>query len=173
MEKKSGVACFKCLQTNLEEWTVFQLLVPSPQVAMIVCRDCAETVKILHPGVPFEELAFMPLSEDKVTFTSGAQSSGKLPPYHLIPFTDGVLDRLANRYQLGIDKGYALDNWRKGLEDDAYVADRLNHGVNHLMRAIAKITRGDYTIGDDDDLAGAMWAIAFGMAAQKVRGGVK
>lgn len=111
--------------------------------------------------------------DDRVTFTSGAQSSGKLPPYHLIPFMDGVLDRLANRYQLGLDKGYPLDNWRKGLTDDAYVADRLNHGVNHLMRAIAKITRGDYTIGDDDDLAGAMWAIAFAMVAQKVRGGVK
>lgn len=105
---------------------------------------------------------------DKVTFTSGAQSSGLMPPYHLIPFDD-CLPRLAARYQLGRDKGYALDNWRKGLTDDAYVADRLNHGLQHFMNAIAKITRGDYTNGNDDDLAGAMWAIVFGMAAQKVR----
>jgi hypothetical protein len=109
---------------------------------------------------------------DKVTFTSGAQSSGVMPAYHLCPFDD-FLPRLAARYQLGRDKGYALDNWRKGLEDDAYVADRLNHGLQHMMNAVQKITRGDYTNGEDDDLAGAMWAIVFGMAAQKARGGVK
>lgn len=140
----------------------------------MVCGKCGSMVPeiIQTPQGDRCPKCYYETKDDKVTFTSGAQSSGVMPAYHLCPFDD-CLPRLAARYQLGRDKGYALDNWRKGLTDDAYVADRLNHGLQHFMNAVQKITRGDYTNGEDDDLAGAMWSIVFAMAAQKVRGGVK
>lgn len=99
---------------------------------------------------------FAPI-ESLHTFESGAQSSGKLPPFHLVPIR-AVLDRLAPRFGIGAEK-YGVGAWRKGLKDREWLLDRANHGLEHYLRMIEKLVRGEATDEGDDDLAGALWAL--------------
>jgi hypothetical protein len=110
-----------------------------------------------------EEETLPPKPDVWTSPNSGAKSSGKLPPYHLIPF-DVFAARLSARYKMGIDKGYEKDNWRKGLGDQEYIADRCNHTLEHLLRAISDLTNGIRQ--HDDDLAAVIWGAIFMMAAQ-------
>jgi protein-arginine kinase activator protein McsA len=153
-----NVKCSNCGEDNLKEFTI-----PEMAPNLTLCENCFKT--FLEGKLSVKVLNTSPQPH---TFKSGATSSEKLPSYHLLPFED-FAPRLAARYQLGLDKGYGLDNWRTGLTDDEFVVDRLNHGIQHMHRAAEKISRGDYSLEGDDDLAGAMWACVTAMAAQKVR----
>lgn len=97
-------------------------------------------------------------------FVSGALSSGRKPPYHLIPYALFAA-RLAERYRIGRDR-YGEGNWQRGLDDRDYVLDRANHTLEHLVSAIDQIRRG--VRGPDDDLAAVIWGAIFLMAAQGV-----
>lgn len=97
----------------------------------------------------------------KHEFKSGATSSGKLPPYDLIPET--FLTRTAERFELGAVK-YGRFNYRKGLQDKEFIMDRLNHAFLHLKRAMDLIENNvPYT---DDDLGGVAVNIAMAMEYQ-------
>lgn len=104
--------------------------------------------------------------DTKTTFSSGAQSSEQKPWYHLVPF-DVFMARLAERYRHGVqDKGYVEDNWRKGLNERAFILDRANHTIEHLHKAVEKIRLGNFSTLPDDDLAAVLWGTIFLMAAQ-------
>jgi hypothetical protein len=88
------------------------------------------------------------------TFASGAVRSACLDTrYDLLP--SGPLRRLSRRYHMGVAiKGYAVDNWMKGLP----LGDTFNHIIDHLYLFKDKIT-GKIPPNNDDDLAGAAWGV--------------
>lgn len=102
--------------------------------------------------------------EDKVTHSSGATSS-YCPDFGQIPL--GALKALALRYELG-EKKHGRDNWRKGLADDRYVIERLNHVIYHAMKAINKL-EGKLEDNGDDDAGAIMWGGAFLSEALAIR----
>lgn len=100
------------------------------------------------------------------TFSSGANSSEHKPRYDLIP--QFALARIARRFELGAAK-YSEENWKQGLHDKDFIIDRLNHAVEHLLKAMEKI-KGQTRIAaldEDDDLAAACVSAIFAMGAQQ------
>jgi hypothetical protein len=96
-------------------------------------------------------------------FSSGAKSGGKLPLFHLIPWSI-FAKRLADRYALGMQK-YGEGNWQMGLSDREFVLDRANHLLEHAHKAVEAIRSGTPT--GDDDLSAVIWGAICLMAAEK------
>lgn len=78
-------------------------------------------------------------------FQSGAKSSGNKPPYECL--TIDLIRRAALRMQLGMH--YGKHNWKKGSEDKGFIVDRLNHAIEHLIKAQSEI-ENDIPMTDDD-----------------------
>lgn len=76
-------------------------------------------------------------------FESGAKSSEEKPRYDLIPME--ALRREAVRMAEGA-KAHGENNYHKGMGDAAFVRDRVNHAIEHLL----KYASGDRT---EDHLA--------------------
>ena len=93
-------------------------------------------------------------------YASGAKSSGNVPPYECL--TETLLKRAALRMQLGMH--YGKHNWKKGIRDKSFILDRLNHAVEHLMKALHEIDY-DEKMGDDD-LAAVVVNCMFAMEYQ-------
>jgi len=88
---------------------------------------------------------------DKQTVgNSGATSSHRALMFNLV--SSETIRRLAKRKTEGAIK-HGLVNWRQGINDAEYVADRFNHLVNHLLNFKDKGNR------DDDELGGILWAV--------------
>lgn len=68
--------------------------------------------------------------------------------------------RLALRYQLGLEK-YTRDNWRKGLQDPAYIDQAKCHLMEHVLNYM------ETGCTQDDELAAAVWNAFFLMEAEK------
>lgn len=106
----------------------------------------------------------------KVVFTSGAQSSGHAPDYHLMCYMPSMfVPRVGRRFEAGAIK-YGLGNYEKGFEDHAFILDRINHAIEHLLNVADCFMQSDYTLSglkDGDELAGVGWAVAFLMAVQE------
>jgi len=84
------------------------------------------------------------------TGTSAAQSSFKALNFNLI--SPHTLRRLAKRMTVGGEK-YGSVQWRQGINDAEYVADRFNHLVEHLLNFMES---GN---DQDDNLGGMLWAL--------------
>lgn len=82
---------------------------------------------------------------EKHYFESGAGSSGHKPPYECL--TPRMIRRSALRMQLGLH--YGKHNWKKGSKEKAFILDRLNHAVEHLLNAMGEID-SDQLMTDDD-----------------------
>lgn len=106
-----------------------------------------------------------PLKDDRHTFSSGASSSGRKPRYDLIPLW--ALQRIAKRFEMGAEK-YGENNWQKGVDDKAFIIDRLNHLIDHAHLAIEHVR--DETINSDDDLAAIILNAIFAMGHQRAVG---
>lgn len=100
--------------------------------------------------------------DDRHVFESGASSSGRKPPYHLIP--DYALSRIAIRFKLGAEK-YGQDNWRRGALDKEFILDRINHGIEHLV-SLSKQVGYPQSVAADDDAAAVCLAAIFVMEHQ-------
>lgn len=76
-------------------------------------------------------------------FASGAKSSEQKPRYDLIPIE--AQEREAIRMAEGA-VAHGENNYRQGVNDPAFVADRVNHLIEHALK---------YAAGDrsDDHLA--------------------
>ncbi len=83
-------------------------------------------------------------------FDSGAKSSEEAPRFDLVPYE--ALLREANRWRDGA-KFHGEWNWQKGLHDQAFRTDRLNHILAHIN----KWGGGDRS---DDHLAAARCGLA-------------
>ena len=84
------------------------------------------------------------------TGTSVAQSSFKALNFNLI--SPHTLRRLAKRMSVGAQK-YGSLQWRQGLNDAEYIADRFNHLVEHLLNFMES---GNEI---DDNLGGMLWGL--------------
>lgn len=76
-------------------------------------------------------------------FASGAKSTEQKPRYDLIPIE--ALSREALRMGHGAE-AHGENNYRQGVNDDAFIRDRINHLIEHALK---------YAAGDrsDDHLA--------------------
>lgn len=88
--------------------------------------------------------------------TSGALSSGKVPPYDQIPlaFYNAAARRLREG-NLPKDgrKPYPIGNWHKGVSDFLFVRDRANHAFKHFVKLLNGIEDAeDDTQGNIDAL---------------------
>jgi len=93
--------------------------------------------------------------EEKTISDSGATSSGKKPRFDQLP--PSALRRIAERARLGVEK-HGERNWEKGLFDNAFMKDRFNHAVDHLIQAGANLfatNPQERTAIDEDHLAAA------------------
>lgn len=107
-------------------------------------------------------------ADDRHTFSSGASSSGKKPPYSAI--TQDCLERFANQRGYGDDK-YGVDNWKQGARDKEFILDRINHGIEHLLTLAEQVkadNSGTWRPGLDD-AAAVCCAAMFVMEWQKMR----
>ena len=82
---------------------------------------------------------------DGAVFTSGARSNEQKPRYDLIPIE--AQRREAIRMAEGAEN-HGENNYRQGIGDRAFILDRINHAIEHLL----KYADGDRT---DDHLAAA------------------
>jgi len=91
--------------------------------------------------------------EDTKLFSSGATSSGAVPPFHLIPFEGLVCE--AQRFGLGLLK-HGRDNYMKAVreQDIEWMQDRINHGIVHMLKWLLEIE--GYVPRSGDDHAGAV-----------------
>jgi hypothetical protein len=95
------------------------------------------------------------MAEQLTTFASGAQSSGDVARFDLVP--RGFLERVARRFGLGAKK-YGDQAYRAGLADRAFILERLNHAQQHLQALMAPKNAEEW---DDDNLAALGWFCAF------------
>lgn len=100
--------------------------------------------------------------DDKILFSSGAASSGDVPPYECLTAT--FLRRSALRMKLGLH--YGKHNWKKGIGDKEFILDRLNHAMEHLIKAMHEIDVGIKM--KDDDLAAVVVNCMFAMEYQEL-----
>ena len=84
------------------------------------------------------------------TGKSPAVSSHLALFYNLI--SPHTIRRLALRKTVGAKK-YGRVQWRQGINDADFVADRFNHLVEHLLGFMESGNR------DDDNLGGMLWAL--------------
>jgi hypothetical protein len=86
----------------------------------------------------------------EVIGNSGAASSHQALFFNLIsPYT---IRRLAERKTVG-GKKYGIVQWRIGINDAEYVADRFNHLFNHLLEFM------EHGNSKDDNLGAMLWAL--------------
>ncbi len=93
--------------------------------------------------------------DEKKIFASGAQSSGRVARYDLVP--RNFLRRVAERFGLGVGK-YGERCYRNGLRDREFILDRLNHLQQHVQAYLAPQNVDEAL---DDNLAAIGWAAAF------------
>lgn len=73
-------------------------------------------------------------------FASGAKSTTKKPRYDLIPLR--ALELLAERFGYGADR-HGERNYRKGINDQEFITDRVNHLIEHVQKFAETRTRED------------------------------
>lgn len=115
-------------------------------------------------GIGLNAVHQSPEIDDRHTFASGAMSSGRKPRYDLIPTE--ALARIAARFEYGAIK-YGENNWQKGVHDKAYILDRINHAIEHLMNLKDHVHYGDRLEElVDDDAAAIILNVIFVMEYQ-------
>lgn len=112
----------------------------------------------LHTDEPVTGTA--KLTDEIHHFKSGASSSGHKPPYECL--TSTLLKRAALRMEKGLH--YGKHNWKKGAHDKQFILDRLNHAIEHLIKAAHEID--DDALYSDDDLAAVVVNCMFAMEYQ-------
>jgi hypothetical protein len=63
-------------------------------------------------------------------FESGAKSTEEKPRYDLVPIE--AITYIAERLSFGAQR-HGDRNWQKGINDAAFIRDRKNHAVEHLL----------------------------------------
>jgi hypothetical protein len=71
---------------------------------------------------------------ESAVFTSGARSSEEKPRYDLVPAC--ALEREAIRMAEGA-RSHGENNYQRGLNDAAFIRDRINHMIEHALKYAA------------------------------------
>lgn len=74
-------------------------------------------------------------------FESGAKSSVEKPRYDLVPLV--AMRAVAERFGYGAER-HGARNYEKGYNDPSFVRDRLNHLLEHAMKAASGDTSEDH-----------------------------
>lgn len=116
---------------------------------------------IQHPGP----------GDDRHFFASGASSSGRKPNY-LGTMPLFAYERFARHREFG-DNKHGIDNYLKGCRDKAFILDRINHGIEHLMNLASQVKMGGTGnwMPGYDDAAAVMCAGMFVMCYQQAMAG--
>jgi len=106
---------------------------------------------------------------EEVQIPIGNVLSTKCPGFHLIP-TEALI-RLANRFQLGIDKKgkgawNALSDNQSCLTNKELILERIAHTIDHCLKLRDKI-QNNKDLESDDDSGAISWAGAFFCCATK------
>ena len=102
-------------------------------------------------------------TKEQVSGTSKAASSHAALYYHLID--PDTIRRLAQR-KTGGGKKYGWVQWRQGINDVEYVADRYNHLWDHLLEFQANANKYD------DNLGAMLWALDCLCAVERLCPGI-
>lgn len=130
-------------------------------IIKIPCDACEHRIDcLLIKNCLLNHQTEIPKTEEIHTFTSGASSSNHKPPYECLTIT--LLRRSAMRMQKGMH--YGKHNWKKGIADKQFILDRLNHAIEHLIKAQSEIDND--TEMTDDDLAAVVVNCMFAMEYQ-------
>lgn len=76
-------------------------------------------------------------------FHSGAKSTVEKPRYDLIPRQ--ALSAIANRLGYGVAR-HGENNWKKGASDPAFIRDRKNHAIEHLINYANGVRGGEVSV---------------------------
>lgn len=95
----------------------------------------------------------------EITGNSPAVSSHKALNFNLV--SPHVLMRLAKRLSDGATK-YGSLQWRQGINDAEYVADRFNHTIQHMLNFMVEGNT------KDDNLGAAMWGLHCMMEVERL-----
>ncbi len=98
------------------------------------------------------------MSETQWSAPSGAKRSKRMPLFNLIP--RAALVCLADRLELGA-KTYEENNWKKGVDDDIFMRDVLNHAQHHLSSLMEKDISEDDAYGHAGALLFAGMVLAY------------
>ena len=107
------------------------------------------------------------MSDSVKTYASGAQSSGDVARFDLVPRR--FLERVARRFGLGAGK-YGERKYRTGLRDREFIIERMNHLQQHVQAYLAPQNVEEAM---DDNLAAIGWAAAFLCEVEADREGAK
>lgn len=106
-------------------------------------------------------------ADDRHVFSSGATSSGRKPNYlGMMPLH--AYHRFAIHRGYG-DEKHGEDNYMKGCRDRQFILDRINHGIEHLLKLAEQVKAGRATTvhqRGEDDAAAVMCAGMFVMCYQ-------
>lgn len=91
-----------------------------------------------------------------------AARTSPVRPYHLVPAA--LFEMVADRCEVGAQR-YGPDQWRAGLTDPAWLCNRADHAVAHLLNYIHGIDNGED--GPEDNLAAVGWAVAVLLEAER------
>lgn len=151
--------CIKCGRPKIEHKTQY-LFCPTLKIESVYdeggtpskldipeCRagKCIHPINCTRRQECLSVVKEKPMDQEIHHFESGASSSGHKPPYECL--TPRLIRRAALRMQKGMH--YGKHNWKKGSKDKAFVLDRLNHALEHLMNAMQEID-SDKLMSDDD-----------------------
>ena len=76
-------------------------------------------------------------------FKSGATSNSDSPDYTLCP--KELVEAAINRFEEGLKRGHARNNWKLGKNDPEFVRARLNHAQKHFDKVLDGTgNRGDF-----------------------------
>lgn len=143
---------FKRIQRKANQATAARTIADAMPVMSRLVKDSQTLVDVAERRNVAE-------TSQVVTGNGPAKSSHPAMLFNLIsPY---VIRRLAQRFTVGGRK-YGLVQWRQGINDAAYVADRFNHLIEHLTAFQAE---GN---SKDDNLAAAMWNLAALMEVERL-----
>lgn len=157
---KSKLLCPVCNTALASPYNYKGICSPCVSVAM----DRAITDHFLNPeerrgfpvpGTGAGAAKLADASSDKTSWVapSGAKSSERQPRYDLVPAA--ALRRVVRRFELGAEK-HGEGNWKKGIDDPAWLLDRVNHAITHLYKVAEEIKAGYRD--KDDNAAAVAWA---------------
>lgn len=70
-------------------------------------------------------------------FDSGAKSTVQKPEYRLVPIE--AMQAIAKRFAYGAAR-HGEKNYQKGANDPAFIRDRQNHAIEHLLHYVQQDT---------------------------------
>jgi hypothetical protein len=104
------------------------------------------------------------MNEIQIPIADGKVLTTKVPGFHLIP-TESLV-RLAERFQLGIDKKgkmawNSLTDNQEVLTNKELIFDRIGHIIHHCLKLRDKILKNEDPLEEDDDAGAISWGGAF------------